>query len=408
MTHARWISLGLPFIAAPLMVLGCSSAGSGDDSGDGSDPSQEEIEAWNNAYEENASGKADSAGCSGVVVPDRGGFNKHIALTFDDGPSLENTPKVLDILARHGAIGTFFINGKNVRTQAHRDLLVQMAAAGHNIGNHSQNHANLAQVSASQLRAEIEQTHQILVNLNLHPRFFRFPFGSSTCSTAETVRSYGYAVTGWHIDSADWCYGAPAGGVGYCAKSTFKYVPDEYRSDMAGYVLSQAKSVGGGVLLFHDIHGYTVSQLDNILTKLEQNGFKFVSLSDATTFPKLNGTSAPQPAWVGTPCKANETCNFSASGEKGYCHMFEDEAGEPQGFCSLACAGYCPDRSGAAPTFCVSLDGGSTGECVSKASDANHQCTDLPGTSATRADRYLGSSTAPPATATVCMPPMAQ
>lgn len=389
-SHLRWVPLFLATIA-----LACSST---DPENDPGQPGDDEIAAWDEAYEENASGKTDSAGCSGVIVPDQNGFAKRIAITFDDGPHLDNTPEVLEILAAHNATATFFINGKAVRTDAHRELLVQMREAGHILGNHSQNHQNLKTVSHATLVSEIEGTHQVLLDAGAEPAFFRFPYGASTCATAETVRSYGYAITGWHIDSADWCYGASRGGVGYCDPGTFQHVPTSYRGDIAGFVLSQARSKGGGVLLFHDVHAYTVSVLDSILTALQNDGFRFVRLDDTETFPLLNGTTAPATPFVGSACEDDTKCAFTARGEDGFCHEYDGG-----GFCSLPCEGYCPDKYGAAPTFCVSLDG-TTGQCVSKASDANHQCADLPGTSAQTMPRFVGSSGASSNTATVCVP----
>jgi peptidoglycan-N-acetylglucosamine deacetylase len=385
----------VPFLLAFPLSIGCSGI---DSENDPAEPNDDDINAWNEAYEENASGKADSAGCSGVIVPDRNGFNKRIAITFDDGPHLDNTPQVLDILATHNATATFFINGKNVRTDAHRELLGRMRDAGHIIGNHSQNHENIKTLSASRVKSEIEATHQVLLDLGVEPAFFRFPFGSSSCATADTVRSYGYAVTGWHIDSADWCYGASRGGVGYCDPGTFQYVPDSYRSDIGGYVLSQARSKGGGVLLFHDVHAWTVGVLDSVLTKLENDGFKFVGLDDTETFPLLNGVTPPETPFVGTTCADASECSFSASGTDGFCQTYDGG-----GFCSLTCEGFCPDKYGAAATFCVSLDG-ETGQCVSKAAAENNQCADIEGTSAQTMDRFIGNSTASASSAVVCVP----
>ncbi|HEY3352081.1 MAG TPA: polysaccharide deacetylase family protein [Polyangia bacterium] len=368
---------------------------------EGDQPSQEVIDGQNAAAEEIAAGKADEAGCSGTVLPDRRGFAHRIALTFDDGPNLVTTPKVLDILAAHGVQATFFMNGKNVTTAAHRDLVKRMAAAGHLIGNHSQNHLNLKTVSAATLRSEVEKTRDILAGLDVTLGFFRFPFGSASCTSAATVRDYGYHVTGWHIDSADWCYGA---GGGYCSPATFRYVADQYRRDINGYVVSQAKATGGGVLLFHDVHAWTVAHLDAVLTSLEDAGFTFVRLDDTTTFPKLNGVAAPPPGpWVGTPCGTDADCSFTASGAAAFCYRFGADGGSLNyGFCSVACAGFCPDRAGAAATFCVAAADGTSGLCAAKAgADA---CGATPGTSAQTADRYIGSSTATPATASVCLP----
>ena len=156
---------------------------------------------------------------------------------------------------------------------------------------------------------------------------------------------------------------------------------------------------GGGVILFHDIHAYTVSKLDEILTALEGAGFSFVGADDSSVFPLLNGVTPPPQPWIGTPCQDSSACSFTASGDAGACYSYD--AG---GFCSLPCNGYCPDKSGAMRTFCTSLDGGSSGQCVAKSGVENHDCADIPGTSAVTMDRFIGTSTAPAATASVCVP----
>jgi len=387
----------LPLLSLPVFFA-CGAADESDADSAG-DPSQDDINAWNETAEENAAGKADSASCSGVVVPDRNGFDKRITLTFDDGPNLENTPKVLEILRKHNAKGLFFINGKNARSDAHYQLLAQMREGGHLLGNHSQNHLNLKTVSVSTLKSEIEATKEVLAKVDVEPGFFRFPFGSAGCTQTETVRSYGYHVTGWHIDSADWCYAAPKGGVGYCHPDTFKHVPDAYRSDIVAYSVYQAKNTGGGVMLFHDVHAYTVSRLDDILTALEAAGFTFVGADDTSAFPLLNGvTPAPQP-WIGTACTDSATCTFTVTGETGACYTYESG-----GFCSLPCEGYCPDKSNAMRSYCVSLDGGATGQCVAKSGSENHECADIAGTAPVTMDRFVGTSTASAGTATVCAP----
>ena len=367
---------------------------------------EEQVEDLNAAHEElaNDDGTADSARCSGGVIPDRGPFDKALALTFDDGPSLSTTPEVLDILARHNVKATFFINGSRVTSDEHRALLRRMLEEGHLLGNHTWSHANATEVSTSTLRSQIERTKQVLDEVGAPVGFFRFPFGSSSCSTASTVREYGYKITGWHIDTADWCFASSTGGVGYCSPRTFRYVPDVYRADYIGYTVYQARELGGGVLLMHDIHRFTVGQLDGLLTTLERDGFRFVRLDDTSTFPQLNGAPPPPDVWVGTPCLQDAACSFSYGTVHGYCHTFLDgTTGEERGFCSLACNGYCPDRPGFATTFCTELSEG-VGGCVSRSVTENRSCELIPGTAAASRDRFIGTSTASPATATVCFP----
>ncbi|MBA3540395.1 MAG: hypothetical protein H0T79_12345 [Deltaproteobacteria bacterium] len=145
-----------------------------------------------------------------------------------------------------------------------------------------------------------------------------------------------------HIDSADWCYAA---GNGTCKKSTFKYVPDEMRGDMAAYVMQQVRATNGGIVLFHDIHQSTADHLDAILTRLESDGFTFARLDDTAVLPRLHNTTAPVAKFIGDSCQTNADCAFTASGAAGRCHA--------AGFCTISCAGSCPDATGKAPTFCI-------------------------------------------------------
>jgi peptidoglycan/xylan/chitin deacetylase (PgdA/CDA1 family) len=397
MHPARFLALGI-VLSFPLTLQACSSS---DDSEHGGSLSAGDIAAWEDAYEQTEFGKADSSGCSGVVVPDKSNFGKHVALTFDDGPNPATTPIVLDILKKYGIKGTFFINGMRVDSDAARAVLHRILAEGHILANHSQHHLNLKTVSSSKLESEVMGTHEAILAAGGTPRYFRFPFGSATCNAIAFVKSQGYAVVGWHLDSADWCFAA---GSGHCSASTFKYVPDNYRDDLVGYAVSQAKAKNGGILLFHDIHPNTVAHLEQIIQNLQSAGLTFTGIDDTSVFPLLNGQSATPTPFIGDPCKSDADCKFSDGAKSGFCHLFTPTGGTQSGFCSLACEGYCPDQSGKAPTFCTSLDGGATGSCVSKADALNGDCAKIPGTSAQTADRFVGSSTASPSTVAACLP----
>jgi peptidoglycan/xylan/chitin deacetylase (PgdA/CDA1 family) len=364
----------------------------------------EPVEDLNDAWEELMfdEGAADSASCSGVRVPDRGPFNRRIALTFDDGPDLSDTPRVLAVLADHGVTATFFINGNNVTREAHWDLLREMMDDGHIIANHTTTHPNATRVSISSFEGEVSRTDEVLEELGVpeSQRFFRFPFGAANCDTVDVVHRWGYNVVGWHIDTADWCFQNATGGVGYCSSSTFRHVPDSYRSDYIGFTLSQARSNGGGVLLMHDVHSFTASQLDSVLTTLKNDGFEFVGLDDVSTFPLLNGQPPEAQPFVGTTCASDSDCNFSISGEQGWCVQWD----ESPGFCTLACEGYCPDRYGHAGTFCAEALEFGSGLCLSKSEAANYYCGSVEGTEPVDVVRYIGASSASDAEATVCLP----
>jgi hypothetical protein len=108
--------------------------------------------------------------------------------------------------------------------------------------------------------------------------------------------------------------------------------------------------------------------------------------------------------FVGDSCESNDDCGFSNGSATGSCHRFTPAGSTEQGFCTVGCEGYCPDRPGKAPTFCASLDGGQSGSCVPKSHTSNDSCGTVKGTSAQTAQRYVGSSGAPPVSATVCLP----
>lgn len=357
------------------------------------------IDAWGDAFQTRESGKSDSPGCDGVLVPDQSGFGGRVALTFDDGPEPRPTNLVLNTLADHGIRATFFINGRRVNSQADRDTLSRIIDEGHILANHSQNHENLRTLDLARVETEVDRTHQIIEDAGVAPAYFRFPFGSSNCATADLVRSFGYRVTGWHTDSADWCFASGTGGVGYCDSRTFQHVPDSLRDDMVGLVMEQVQRKNGGVVLFHDVHMNTANNLDTIIGELKAAEFSFVNVDDVSTFPLLNNDDLDELPWVGTQCQEIAECDFSADAS---CFTYDDGAMQ-QGFCTVPCEGFCDDFPGRAPTFCVSLDG-ATGSCVSKAAAANSNCGELPGTTPVERERYVGTSSAPRSTATVCLP----
>jgi peptidoglycan/xylan/chitin deacetylase (PgdA/CDA1 family) len=370
-----------------------------DDGDDHGDMTESDVSAaFEQSFREKDDAKADSTGCSGVRVPDRGPFAKRVALTFDDGPNPATTPDIVATLRRHQVPATFFINGSRVKGDTEKAILADILSdANFKLANHTWSHVNMAEQSSAEVARQIDKTSDVLTAAGAPLEFFRFPFGSSTCATAEAARTRGLKITGWHVDSADWCFAA---GGGVCKPATFRYVPDAYRSDMKGYVMSQVHATEGGILLFHDIHRSTADALEGIIEALKADGYTFTNVSDVNTFPKLNGSSAPPApvAFVGDACKASTDCAFDVWGVTGTCHA--------AGFCSIPCEGFCPDKAGKAPTFCVQDPTQATpaGVCVPMAVSENGHCADLPGTLDASADRYVGTSNAPAKSAEVCMP----
>jgi peptidoglycan-N-acetylglucosamine deacetylase len=246
------------------------------------------------AYEEVNFGKVDHHNCSGVTVPDRPGFGKRVALTFDDGPNLNTTPQVMSVLRRHGVPATFFINGNRASSPAAEDLIAEMVADPlFIVANHSWSHRQMTRLSASDVSREIDDTASVIRRQGGDARYFRFPFGASSCSTASAVRSRGFEVTGWHVDSADWCFSG--GTPGHCPERTFAHVDNAFRHDMVGFTMQQVNRNSGGIVLFHDIHRYTADNIERIILELDAAGYSFVNIDDVNVFPRLNAAFTDGP-----------------------------------------------------------------------------------------------------------------
>ena len=108
------------------------------------------------------------------IVQRSGAVLGEVALTFDDGPDAEWTPKILDILAREKTPATFFVIGENA--MAHPGLMRRIVAEGHELGNHSFTHPNLAEVSQLGTRLELNTTQRVIeAYTGVSTRLFRAP-----------------------------------------------------------------------------------------------------------------------------------------------------------------------------------------------------------------------------------------
>src|SRR6059058_6205242 len=103
----------------------------------------------------------------------------YIAMTFDDGPSATLTPKLLDLLAARHIKATFFVIGENVAE--HPEIVERTAREGHEIGNHSWSHPNLAKMSDDAVRSQIKRTEEAIIGaIGSRPVLLRPPYGSLT------------------------------------------------------------------------------------------------------------------------------------------------------------------------------------------------------------------------------------
>jgi len=201
---------------------------------------------------------------------------KEIALTFDDGPEPVQTEFILAILKKHKIPATFFMIGEKV--QAHPELvkLVQESNDGL-IANHSWSHPNFHEITPEEQALEINKSNAISEEFNTH-QLFRYPYGNSSCESNQLLKSLNQKIVGWHVDSCDWAFDHK-GSVDLKEALSCGVLPQN-RKDYLEHVISSVHAHNGGIVLMHEIHPNTLKSLDEIITRLQAEGYVFKSLAD--------------------------------------------------------------------------------------------------------------------------------
>src|ERR1700720_1799702 len=128
---------------------------------------------------------------------------RKLAITFDDGPNPAITPKLLDLLDRYKAPATFFLIGSYIRECP--ELVSEIFARGHVVGNHTESHPNLFWKNPSEIRVELRLTHSAIRNvLGAPPKWFRPPFGFRNPWLAAEARELSMSVVMWTLLPGDW------------------------------------------------------------------------------------------------------------------------------------------------------------------------------------------------------------
>jgi peptidoglycan/xylan/chitin deacetylase (PgdA/CDA1 family) len=126
-----------------------------------------------------------------------------LAITFDDGPNPAITPKLLDLLERHQAKATFFVIGRFVRQCP--ELVREIAARRHVIGNHTGTHPNLFWLAPSQIDAELRACQEaISETLGAAPKWFRPPYGFRNPWVIPAAAALGCQTAMWTLIPGDW------------------------------------------------------------------------------------------------------------------------------------------------------------------------------------------------------------
>ena len=125
-----------------------------------------------------------------------------LALTFDDGPDLDSTPRLLDVLGVAGARATFFPIA--ARARAHPELIARMVADGHAIGLHCHQHVRHSSRAIAWGRRDIARALELLASLGVRPKLWRTPWGDTASWSVTVARENGLRIIGWTVDTHDW------------------------------------------------------------------------------------------------------------------------------------------------------------------------------------------------------------
>ena len=176
-----------------------------------------------------------------------------VYLTFDDGPSLTHTAKILSVLSSHHARATFFVEGRF----AHRypQLISAELAAGDAVGNHTWTHPHLPTLSRAAIRTQLLSTQHFLRSLGAPALCFRPPFGETNATVHKVEAGLGIHEYLWTTETKDWTHASAA--------------RDLERAD--------AGLRPGAIIVFHDGRGsgsaQTISAVANFLTRAEAKGY---------------------------------------------------------------------------------------------------------------------------------------
>lgn len=181
-----------------------------------------------------------------------------IAITFDDGPNPDHTPRLLEMLKVRNIKATFFMVGRCVVTWPH--LVKRMVEEGHEVANHSWSHPLLTSLGNTSLDSQIQRTHDAIIKAcGIAPRHYRPPYGAIGMSQRKYIHEhFGYSTILWDVDPLDWK-----------TPRNSKKVQER--------ILANTKS--GSIILTHDIHGSTVDAMPATLDALMARGYQFATVS---------------------------------------------------------------------------------------------------------------------------------
>ncbi len=185
---------------------------------------------------------------------------KSVALSFDDGPTSQYTPLVLDILKENGIKAVFFCIGKHIK--GNEPLLQRIIAEGHEVGNHSFSHATWFDLfPMNRMLEELKQTDQLIESVTgKQPLYFRPPYGVITPVLRDAVRASGHTIIGWNVRSYD------------------TMIND--KNKLMARLVRLTKP--GSIILLHEHGKQTIETLPEFIRTLRAQGYTFEPLEQLT------------------------------------------------------------------------------------------------------------------------------
>src|SRR5271165_4428369 len=205
----------------------------------------------------------------------------YIAMTFDDGPSSANTPRLLEILKQRNIKATFFLIGQNAASNP--EIVRRILADGHEVGNHSWTHPQLSKLSDDRVTTEINKTQDAVKEASgFTPTLLRPPYGAITARQREWIES--------QFD---------------CKRPGASVITQR--------ILSQVRQ--GAIILSHDIHQQTVDAMPATLDGLIAKGYKFVTVTQLIALNKPKPPASVAAADSKAP-KAKKTAPVSTANQQ--------------------------------------------------------------------------------------------
>lgn len=182
---------------------------------------------------------------------------KYVALTFDDGPSIDTTPALLEIFRKHNIKASFFITGKAM-TEKTAKYSEEAFAMGCELCNHAENHKNMSSLSDSEIAEEINLTEEKINNITgKATAFFRPPYIDYNKNMMDIIDK-----------------------IFICGDGAEDWIAEISPKERFERIISQVKN--GSVILLHDMEGNinTVRAVEMIIPRLLEEGYEFVTMSE--------------------------------------------------------------------------------------------------------------------------------